>query len=77
MSDADVNNVVRAVESGRSQGHDHNFNDAYARIVQMQNSDGGANSAQFNRDMTQVNQKLHQEGLITNLQIVGVEYCEP
>lgn len=75
MSDRDVQNVVRSVEQAPTSrdGHIHNFQDTYRQIVQMQQNDGGAHSAEFRRDMDKVNNELHRRGLITNLQILGAD----
>ena len=71
MGQADVNQVVQKIESSPTKGNVHDFSTAYARIVQMQNTDGGANSAQYKQDMAAVNQKLHADGVLPNLDIVG------
>jgi hypothetical protein len=72
MGATDVNQVVQKIESSSTSGHVHDFSSAYARIVQMQSNDGGANSATFKQDMNAVNQKLHADGVLPNLDIVGV-----
>jgi hypothetical protein len=75
MSQRDVNQVVQQIEGSNTSpdGHTHDFSKAYQQIVQMQNNDGGSSSPQFRQDMTNVNQKLHADGLAPNLEIVGVD----
>jgi hypothetical protein len=75
MSEQDVQQVMQRVEHAPAEmhGHVHNFDSAYERIVQMQTNDGGAQSEAFHRDMASLNAKLHDKGLLSNLEIVGVD----
>jgi hypothetical protein len=75
MPEHEVSQIARAIEHSPTSrdGHTHNFEDAYRQIAQLQHQDGGPNSVQFKQDMASLNQKLHSEGLIPNLQIVGVD----
>jgi hypothetical protein len=66
--------IIQSVEQAQTSGdgHTHNFDKTYTAIVQLQHQDA-ASPQQFTQDMAQVNQKLHAEGLLTNLTIVGVD----
>ena len=74
-SQHDVSPIARTIENSAHSpdGHTHNFEAAYRQIVQMQHDDGGSNSMQFRQDMADLNQKLHQDGVLPNLQIVGAD----
>jgi hypothetical protein len=71
---ADVTPVVQSVEHAQTSrdGHTHNFDQTYAAIVQLQHQDS-AHPQQFTQDMAEANRRLHAEGLLTNLNIVGVD----
>lgn len=73
MSD-DISRVVQNVEQSRTSrdGHTHNFEQTYASIAQLQNHDA-ATPGKFNQDLATVNQRLHSEGLLPNLNIVGID----
>jgi hypothetical protein len=74
MSDR-TNNIVQSIERApaSSDGHTHNFEQAYRQIVQMQNQDGGPQSHLFKQDMADVNRQLQNDGVLPNLQIVGAD----
>jgi hypothetical protein len=75
MSDR-ITSTVQSIEQSSSvsrDGHTHNFENAYAQIAKLQNEDGGAQSQRFKQDMVSANKQLHDEGILPNLQIVGVD----
>ncbi|HEY9778336.1 MAG TPA: hypothetical protein V6C81_31530 [Planktothrix sp.] len=75
MSQANAFAIAQNMEQAPTSrdGHTHNFDGAYQQIVQMQHQDGGKDSPQFKQDMHDLNQKLQNDGTLTNLQIVGVD----
>jgi hypothetical protein len=72
---SDTRQIATAIEHApvaRDQ-HTHNFTDVYRELSELKTHDGGANSAQFRRDLTQLNSQLHADGVLPNLQITGVD----
>jgi hypothetical protein len=58
----------------KAKAHDkgnQDFSDVYKGIVQLQQQD--KNPAQFSKDLNQLNTSLHQAGILTDLQITGVD----
>jgi hypothetical protein len=73
---SDIRDAVRTVEQHAPAGgdqHTHNFNDVYKELSKLQTNDGGANSTQFKQDLVAMNQQLHQDGVIPNLEITGID----
>ncbi len=56
-----------------ADGHYHNFDQAYEQIVQLQNHDHGAGTLLFKQDMASLNQQLQADGVLPNLEIIGVD----
>ncbi len=74
MSDR-TTSIVHSIEHAPASrdGHTHNFESAYSQIALLQKQDGGPQSEQFQKDMATVNEKLHADGVLPNLQITGVD----
>src|SRR6185437_2351327 len=76
MSDRDVSQAIHQAERAPSvsqDGHTRNFEGMYQSIVQMQQHDGGSNSAQYHQDLQSMNERLHARGVMPNVQIMGVD----
>ncbi len=67
--------IARSIEHTPT-GHDkhvHNFSDIYQQLSQLQTQDGGPHSARFQQDLQQINEKLHDDGVLPNLQLQGID----
>ena len=72
---SDTRQIASAIEHApiAPDQHTHNFSDVYRQLSELKTHDGGANSAQFRQDLTQLNTQLHADGVLPNLQITGVD----
>jgi hypothetical protein len=71
---ADIQNIVKSVERAPSVGPDtHDFSNVYRELSDLQRQDGGGNSTQFQQDLGQINAKLHNDGVLPNPQITGID----
>jgi hypothetical protein len=72
MSHEEVAQVAHQIEHSHV-GRDGTLNlqSVYKEIADMQRQDGGPNSLTFRHDMQDLNNQLHREGLLPNVQIVS------
>jgi hypothetical protein len=75
MPDREVQQIKHQIEHSPTSrdGHVHNLDHAYDEIAHLQQQDGGLRSGAFRHDMANLNHQLHAEGLMPNLEIVGVD----
>ena len=72
---SNLDNIVKSVEKSpvAGDGHTHDFSNVYREVSDLKRQDGGGNSTQFQQDMGQINAKLHNDGVLPNLEITGVD----
>lgn len=69
--------VLDAVAAQNSPDKGSAFQKIHDEITELQRQGGGAYGAQFQSDLRTLNQKLHENGILSNMEIRGVEEGDP